>query len=645
MHIVAIAVYGKNEQRRELEFRPGKLNILTGKSKTGKSAVLDLVEFCLGRDEVTLPAGIISDVSAWYATLVQIGTTRLVLARPNPETASTNRAMIMIGDQTLRLPDYADLKVNADTTVVREQLSERLGIEAFRVEGNPNSLRSTFNVSVRQALLFCFQKQTEIASQSFLFHRQGEDGISPTIRETLPYFLGAARPEQALLRQQLIQARRIHRRALRELNDARSQSDVQDERLLALVREAISVNLLPEEIIDESGFDVEATLRRALASGTEQDNYGVVDTVSERDVLLGERRAIRDEVREVSDQIAVLESLQREYSGLTTEVGFQSGRLRSIGLIPAAAQQANEATSICPLCAQSLPVEDPTISQLNQLVDDLERGLASANSSQPRRDAALRLLVQRREELASRHRVISAQLDSSAVTGQALSDESDLRVRRAFLKGRITQELHRGVPREDAIAALTRAEREARDRMESLENLVEDDDTDSTFASMLREIGQDITQYARELRLENSEYFVQLDVARLTVTASTPGGRRPLTRVGSAENWVGYHLATHLALHRWFVENDRPVPRFVMFDQPTQAFFPEEVIDANDIEDADWSAVRRQFSLMNGVVESLDGQLQIIVCDHANLADEWFRDAVVDNWRGSVALIPANWLS
>lgn len=645
MHIIAIAVYGKNEQRRELEFRPGKLNILTGKSKTGKSAVLDLVEFCLGRDEVTLPAGIISDVSAWYATLVQIGTTRLVLARPNPETASTNRAMIMIGDQRLQLPDYADLKVNADTTVIREQLSERLGIAAFRVEGSPNSLRSTFNVSVRQALLFCFQKQTEIASQSFLFHRQGEDGISPTIRETLPYFLGAARPEQALLRQQLIQARRIHRRALRELNDARSQSDVQDERLLALVREAISVNLLPEEIIGDSGFGVEDVLRQALVNGAEQDDYGVVDTVSERDVLLRERRAVRDEVRELSDQIAVLEGLQREYSGLTTEVGFQSSRLRSIGLIPDAAKQANEATSVCPLCAQSLPAADPTVSQLNELAGDLERGLARANSSQPRRDAALRRLVQRREELTNRYRVISAQLEASAVTDQTLSDESDLRVRRAFLRGRITQELHRGVPGEDVITALTRAEREARDRMETLENLVEDDDTDSVFAGMLQEIGQDITQYARELRLENSEYFVQLDVARLTVTASTPGGRRPLTRVGSAENWVGYHLATHLALHRWFVENDRPVPRFVMFDQPTQAFFPEEVVDANDIEDADWAAVRRQFSLMNGVVESLNGQLQVIVCDHANLADEWFRDSVVDNWRGSVALIPADWLS
>ena len=161
---------------------------------------------------------------------------------------------------------------------------------------------------------------------------------------------------------------------------------------------------------------------------------------------------------------------------------------------------------------------------------------------------------------------------------------------------------------------------------------------------ILRQIEVDLTNFSRYLRLENSEHYIRLDPDRLIVSAVTPGGVRPLTRVGSAENWIGYHLAVHLALHKWFVTNDRPVPRFVIFDQPTQAFFPEEVADAAEIEDADWQAVRRQFSLMNDVVTALDGALQIIVCDHANLSDDWFQAAVVDNWRRDVALVPVDWI-
>jgi hypothetical protein len=88
---------------------------------------------------------------------------------------------------------------------------------------------------------------------------------------------------------------------------------------------------------------------------------------------------------------------------------------------------------------------------------------------------------------------------------------------------------------------------------------------------------------------------------------------------------------------------NRPVPRFVMFDQPSQAFFPEEISDGSEIEDADWEAVRRQFQLLRDVVQGLDGQLQIIVCDHANLIDDWFQESLIDNWRGGSALVPAEW--
>lgn len=84
-------------------FVPGEY-ILTGKSKTGKSALLDIVEFCLGRDTVTIPTGVISDKASWYSTLVQFDDERVLICRPNPETASTNRAMITIGDLSLEAP-------------------------------------------------------------------------------------------------------------------------------------------------------------------------------------------------------------------------------------------------------------------------------------------------------------------------------------------------------------------------------------------------------------------------------------------------------------------------------------------------------------------------------------------------------------
>jgi len=155
-----------------------------------------------------------------------------------------------------------------------------------------------------------------------------------------------------------------------------------------------------------------------------------------------------------------------------------------------------------------------------------------------------------------------------------------------------------------------------------------------------------MTRFANELNLEHAVDNVRLDLGKLTVVTDTPTGPIPLYRIGSAANWVGYHLSTFLALHKHFVEQGRPVPRLLMLDQPTQAYYPSEVSQRTGMAgtDADRNAVLGIFELIRRVVEQLAPELQIIVCDHANLDQPWFQEAVRHNWRGGEKLIPADWL-
>jgi Protein of unknown function (DUF3732) len=47
---------------------------------------------------------------------------------------------------------------------------------------------------------------------------------------------------------------------------------------------------------------------------------------------------------------------------------------------------------------------------------------------------------------------------------------------------------------------------------------------------------------------------------------------------------------------------------------------------------------------MREVADELSPGMQIIVCDHANLPDQWFQNAVVHNWRDGRKLIPDSWI-
>ncbi len=157
-----------------------------------------------------------------------------------------------------------------------------------------------------------------------------------------------------------------------------------------------------------------------------------------------------------------------------------------------------------------------------------------------------------------------------------------------------------------------------------------------------------MNKWAGELQLEHAELPLRLDHHRLTVIAEDGKGVIPMERMGSGENWVGYHLITHFALHKWFVGQHRPVPRFIFIDQPSQVYFPEDEswqqkTGENRNIGEDRKKVERMYKLADDVVNALEGEFQIIITDHANIDQTWFQECVRERWREGRKLIPDEW--
>lgn len=84
-----------------------------------------------------------------------------------------------------------------------------------------------------------------------------------------------------------------------------------------------------------------------------------------------------------------------------------------------------------------------------------------------------------------------------------------------------------------------------------------------------------------------------------------------------------------------------------MLDQPTQAYYPSEMEQVKGLPEGedDRAAVHQLFELMRDVTVELGAAWQLIVCDHANLPEDWFQAAVGENnWRGGLKLIPQEWI-
>ncbi|WP_406106231.1 DUF3732 domain-containing protein [Micromonospora globbae] len=644
MNLLAIVLYNRAGDRRVVDFRPGELNIVTGWSATGKSALLDITEFCLGRDTVTMPVGPITNTVSWYAVLVQLPTTRAFVARPAPRIgrASTQQAMLEFGGDLQPL-DYADLTVNVDSDTVRQQLGRLIGIGENLHLPEPGALRAPLEAHLGHALLLCLQRQGEIGNRDLLFHRQGERGIQQAVIDSLPYFLGAVPGDQAARRQQLQTARRQLRRLEGDLAAAeRLNSDVEVE-LRALLTEAHAKGLVASADVDGRDAAV-AALAQALVTPTVEP--AIEDSNDTRRRELEQRRDnLRRQLRAIGEQRALLDDQVRGERDYQTAVRVGVGRLQSLELVR---PDAHIGADTCPMCGNGLAEPDPQLGELQQTLDDLRSQLRAVETAQPRRVAALGELDRRADGIRQELRSVEAALAGLRAADATIDAARSRREDRAFTKGRIDLYLTRlrQTGDDDTLNDLRTRVDIVRRNVERLAADLDPDEEREQLTSRLLVVGADMTRWADRLELEHRGGNIRLDPYRLTVVIDTDSGPAPLFRIGSAENWIGYHLIAHLALHRYFVRQRRPVPHLLMLDQPTQAYYPSEVEQHRGVprDDDDRAAVRRLFELMRDVATELAPDMQIIVCDHADLPEPWFQQAVRHNWRGD-ALVPNEWIS
>jgi hypothetical protein len=180
-----------------------------------------------------------------------------------------------------------------------------------------------------------------------------------------------------------------------------------------------------------------------------------------------------------------------------------------------------------------------------------------------------------------------------------------------------------------------------------LEEELSDERVQEQLTSIASRLSEKLTKWARDLNLEHSASPMRLDLKKLTLVADTlEDGAVPMNRIGSGENGVGFHLIAHLALHQWFVQRSRPVPHFIFFDQPSQVYFPaDKDVDGTMglVPDDDRHRVLQMFRLIFEAVEEVAPGLQVILIEHADLNEDWYRDAIVERWRGGKKLVPEDW--
>lgn len=642
-----LAIYGVDGRVRRIDFRLNAMNVITGGSQTGKSALLEIVDYVTG-GSARIPAGPVRDKAEWFGLELSTQGGNLFVARRAPrqdEAAPEDVYIDAVNRPGGDLPGIQELRKTTNLAGLVATLSAAAGIGENVAVLPEGSTRPPFAATIRHALWLCIQAQDELLSRSALFHEQGEAFHEQHLRDTLPYFLGAVNVGHVAAVQRLRTAERELRRTdarLDRLRDARERLPGTAHALLveAASRGMISVGEIPQE-----PPDVLSALAR-LGSGDSTPapvDGGGTEAFSR----------LRDQEEEMRSQVAVLQreiqSLRRvelDVDSAGGEATEQRRRMGALELIPEGTRDAVDEAR-CPFCEQSLEgAADATPSAVRRQLHDLTDRITNLGRSLPQVREAIAEREVRIEELRTEIRSLREQIDELVASEDQLRIARDVAVERGIVLGRVGMFLD-SMPDANEIELGQERREQLETEVESLRQLTDLDAVRERVDELLEWVGAGIQATAQRLELEHSQHRMVLDWKALTVTAISPRGRIPLREMGSGENWVGYHIAAHLALHEFLAANRRPVPRLLMLDQPSQVYFPES--SSSDAElpeaDEDVASLSRMLRAVYDWVDDrwADGGFQVIVTEHANLPDEWFQECVVEVWRGGKKLVPDEW--
>lgn len=633
---------------RILSFERGLVNVISGASKTGKSAVIPIIDYCLGSGKCSIPVGTIRQACSWFGILIETLEGQKLLARREPGDARQTGDMFLLEGDKVEIPDFTPER-NTSVDAVKRKLDQLAGISQLRI--NPDELYGyQTRVSFRDLMAFNFQPQYIVANPLALYFNADSAEHREKLKAIFPYVLGALTPEMLAARWELDRLQRLLRQAESALRAVKGAATTWQVESRAWLQQAIELGLLPVDTVIPSD-DIASTidqLRRATAANT-SESFATLESI---EPTLVELEGLQNRESKAAHQLSILRLRLNEVQKLveSSERFGDAIRVQRERLYVSQWLKARAESSEDPLSA----VTDAR-DKLDALVHALS-GIEIQLRTQPRLSDAFD-----RERQRLRGEIEEATTELAEVRQEILllerrSDEvQDALFRRdqteRFL-GRLEQALST-FDRADDGEAQAQEVASIEERMRLQREIYSEHQVNARTRNALRQVEQSAATIVPKLDAEWPNVPIEILIGDLTIRVVHPDRKDYLWEIGSGANWLAYHVAVTLAFHRFFLETpNHPVPGFLIYDQPSQVYFPTgfEHHDSDltgRTRDEDISAVRSVFDVLGQEIVRAKGRLQAIVLDHAGpeVWGELQGVALAAEWRGKEALVPREWLS
>lgn len=687
-----IGVIDQENESHSVKFKQG-LNVITGKSSKGKSAILDIFDYCMGSSEDTIPQGIITQRAKIFFTVWRF-TGMAVVAGRRADNANQCFLREVSGQQAKYVLDYVqdvDNFFTAQYQLSRIEFSKSLGryfgVTMDDIDTDPLQKQLTHQKSptpsIRSFASFMLQHQNLVANRHAIFYRFDEKRKREQAIDHFKIFMGIVGEDYFDLAKELAEAETELKRALAVIPKQEQIKSAGIGEIAGYLREfhALAGTPLTELTAEEIWMRPAQALERLT---------GIAITVDgQSDTFDATRKELRTRKAELMAEIQKALNTRYLLDVSTQQVAGFAGAMADLP-IPKATHLDH---AVCPVCASSSEAAEDEANRLSAAIHWLNGELkvsayAREGFGQERRDIEEQL-KKARQALRQVENTLRP-LDQEADRLQR-SKSVDAAAQKAKIKLEIAIERRIQSPPTETSELVKLLQ----DRVADLKSKKALLDVEPRLLALERDINRRLEIVGTHFDFEDSykNGSLKFDIDSFDLWHETPGvNGAPAKKVflrsmGSGANWLYSHLTLFLSLHYQFAAYaDCKLPPVLFLDQPTQVYFPsadygkefnaaqlranqgdtsanapgspqsEETADepvtraANSpvdthtrisTADDDLNTVAKMFTVLakfcDDTAQEVRNKPQIIVCDHADrleLGEGYdFEDFVAARWR------------
>ena len=639
-YIKAIIIFNENDEKRLVPLKQG-VNIITGESKTGKSALVEIIDYCLCSTRCTIPKGKITDFSYLYVLVLGIGDNTYIIARYNWDNGGKMYFSKEEKDFDYKVLSLGYFSEKPTLPYKDAQYEIECALGLFVTNMATDADQQGKKASLRNMVSYLFQHQNLMASKFALFYRFSDYYKRKDIIDQFPVFAGMISQEYY---SDLIQLNTLKAQLKQKYKKQKA-----NEKSTAYIKENLSPLLTDYFALLEKDFDDKISAQKMLKMASNLPEFDDTQLfgeskIAERYSVLNEKlEELRNEEREILLKIKNIDNASKTGNEFT-EMLMDLKQQTTVAEI--------EATEyICPLCGHDCQEIAENDSQLIEATEWLDNELKITEKYTADFSEDVRKLKDEHSKIDAKIKEVWKQIkmvEQKFISSKALVSK---REKVNYAKARIA--LYAEMSDSGIFETVDEDIAELKEKIQQLEEKIQGFDVDTKKAKAQAFLSENMNRLSLSLDFEDEYRPINLNFGLLDETFDIyqyQNNREKihLYEMGSGANWVSCHIALFLSFLRYFAKQDNsPMPLFMFFDQPSQVYFPQGDSKDDEITQADLMAVNKMyktiFDEINSIGEDTGILPQIIIVDHVdgnNLeCEKEFEEYVRCNWRNGQALI------